>query len=119
MTTLNPNDGHLVVINTFTVDPVRADELLQVLEDATERGMRKRSGFISANFHVSLDKKHIANYAQWRSKPDFDAMLREPAAQEHMKKAAEIAESFEAICYELWASHSTVGFFTKSWSAEA
>jgi hypothetical protein len=31
MTTLDPADGYLVLINTFTVEPSRADELLAVL----------------------------------------------------------------------------------------
>lgn len=106
MTILDPNDGYVTLINTFTVDPAKTEELLEILSDATERGMRQRPGFISANLHVSLDKRHIANYAQWRSKADNDAMMRDPEAQTHMRKAAEIAESFDPIYYELRESHS-------------
>ena len=106
MTTLDPKDGYFVLINTFTVDPAKADELLKVLSEATEHGMRQRPGFISANLHVSLDRKHVTNYAQWRSKADNDAMMQDPAASSHMKKAAEIAESFDPIYYELRESHS-------------
>lgn len=106
MTTLDPNDGHITLINTFTVDPAKADELLKILSEATEHGMRQRPGFISANLHVSLDRKHVANYAQWRSKADNDAMMNDPDAQTHMRKAAEIAESFDPIYYELVESHS-------------
>ena len=40
MTTLDPNDGHITLINTFTVDPAKADELLKILSEATEHGMR-------------------------------------------------------------------------------
>lgn len=106
MTTLDPQAGHVVLINTFTVDPARAEELLQVLSEATEHGMRQRPGFISANLHVSMDKKHIANYAQWRSQADIDAMMKDPAAQVHMRKAAEIAVSFDPIYYQLRESHA-------------
>lgn len=106
MTTLDPNDGHITLINTFTVDPAKADELLKILSEATEHGMRQRPGFISANLHVSLDRKHVANYAQWRSKADNDAMMNDPDAQTHMRKAAEIAESFDPIYYELLESIS-------------
>ena len=60
MVTLDPNAGYLVLINTFEVQPERADELLEVLSEATEHGMRQRPGFISANLHVSLDRKHVA-----------------------------------------------------------
>ena len=67
MTTLNANDGYVVLINTFTVDPNRAEELLKILSDATKDVMRKRPGFVSANLHMSNDRKHVANYAQWQN----------------------------------------------------
>ena len=101
MTILDPNDGHLTLINTFTVDPDKADALLKILSDATEQGMRHRPGFISANLHVSLDKRHVANYVQWRSQADNEAMMKDPAAQAHMREAAAAATSFEPIYYEL------------------
>jgi quinol monooxygenase YgiN len=49
MTTLDPNDGYVVLINTFKVEPDRAEELLGALSRATEHGMRQRPGFVSAN----------------------------------------------------------------------
>ena len=104
--TFDPNDGYVVLINTFTVDPAKAEELLNVLSDATEKGMRQRPGFVSANLHMSRDKTHVANYAQWRRQADLDAMMNDPDAHLHMRKAAEIADSFDPICYELRDSHS-------------
>ena len=106
MTTLDPHAGHVVLINTFTVDPSKAEELLRVLSDATEHGMRQRPGFVSANLHVSQDRTRIANYAQWRSHADIDAMMKDPAARTHMRKAADIAEGFDPIYYELRESHA-------------
>ena len=106
MTTLEPADGYVVLINTFTVDPARAEELLQVLSEATENGMRRCPGFISANLHVSRDGRHVANYAQWRSQADIDAMMATPEPRVHMRKAAEIATSFEPIYYDLKESHT-------------
>lgn len=106
MTTLDPNDAYVTLINTFTVDPAKADELLAILSEATGHGMRQRPGFVSANLHVSLDGRHVANYAQWRSQADIDAMMDDPKAQEHMRKAAKVAMSFDPIYYELRESHS-------------
>jgi quinol monooxygenase YgiN len=105
MTTLDPADGYLVLINTFTVEPSRADELLAVLSRATEEIMRQRPGFVSANLHVSRDRRHVANYAQRRSQEDLDAMMADPVAQVHMREAAAIAEGFDPIYYELRESH--------------
>jgi quinol monooxygenase YgiN len=99
MTTLDRDTQDLVLINTFTVDPTRADALLQVLSEATEQVMRHMPGFISAKLHVSADKHHVANYARWRSMEDVQAMMTKPEAQGHMKIAAGLAESFEPIFY--------------------
>ena len=106
MVTLCPNDGYVVLINTFTVEPDRAEELLQALSRATENGMRRRHGFVSANLHLSQDRRHVANYAQWRTQADLDAMMSDPAARVHMKEVATIATSFNPIYYALRASHA-------------
>lgn len=103
MTTLDPADGYVVLINTFTVDPARAEELLGVLSRATE-GLRHRPGFVSANFHVSRDGRHVANYAQWRSQEDLDAMLADEAAGVHLREAAALVESYDPILYDLRAT---------------
>lgn len=105
MTTLNTNDGNLTLINTFTVDPARAEELIDLLSRATQETMRRLPGFVSANLHLALDRKHVANYAQWRSREDFDAMLKNPAAQVHMREALEVADSYDPILYELREVH--------------
>lgn len=106
MTTLDPAARHLVLINTFTVDPSRAEELLAVLSRATGDEMRRMPGFVSANLHISQDRCHVANYAQWRSQEDLDAMRSNPSARVQMREAASIATSFTPICYELRETHA-------------
>ena len=104
-TTLDPRAKHVVLINTFLVEPSRAEELLTILSRATVDGMQNLPGFVSANLHMSKDKTHVANYAQWRSQADLDAMMQNPAAKPHMQEAAEVATSFEPIVYELREAH--------------
>lgn len=106
MINLDPAAGHLTLINTFEVDPARADELLAVLSTATSEKMRFLPGFVSANLHLSRDKRHVANYAQWRSQADMDAMLANPEAQTHMREAAAIAISFSPLVYDLRETHA-------------
>jgi len=101
VTILDPKAPYITLINTFTVDPSRADELLELLAKATAERMRDLPGFISANLHMSLDRRRVANYAQWRSREDFDAMQRDAEAQVHMREATGIAESFDPVLYEL------------------
>ena len=106
MTQLDPQNDIMTLINTFTVDPKRAEELLTSLSQATEEILRPMPGFISANLHISDDRRHVANYAQWRSRTDYQAVFEDEAATTHMQQAADIAESFEPIIYQLRDSQS-------------
>ena len=65
MTTLDPAAGYVVLINTFTVDPSRAEALLAALSHSTETVMRRRPGFVSANLHVSPDMRSGAAKGTW------------------------------------------------------
>ncbi len=105
MPTLDPKRDYVVLINTFTVDPERADELLENLSRATRDGMRQRPGFVSANLHISRDRQHVANYVQWESQEAIDAMMGDPQAQEHMRNAAALATAFDPVYYSLLESH--------------
>jgi heme-degrading monooxygenase HmoA len=93
------------LINVFTVAPERQAELVRLLEEATEQVMRHLPGFISANLHRGLDGTRVANYAQWASREHFEAMLRNPRAQEHMRAAAAMVEKFEQHLYEVASTH--------------
>src|ERR1700687_5931394 len=88
------------LINVFSVAPDRQRELATLLIEATEQTMRHQPGFISANIHTSLDGRHVVNYAQWRSRDAFEAMLRSPDARPHMTRAAALA-SFDPILCEV------------------
>jgi antibiotic biosynthesis monooxygenase (ABM) superfamily enzyme len=78
------------LINVFTVKPEDQQKLVELLVEATQKTMRHIPGFISATIHKSADGTRVANYAQWRRPEDFEAMLRDPRAAEHMKPIQEI-----------------------------
>ena len=101
MVTIAKDKGVVTLINVFTVAPEDQQRLVDVLVDATQTVMRKQPGFISANIHRSSDGTRVTNYAQWRSKEAFEAMLRDREAAEHMGEAARIAERFEPHLYEV------------------
>ena len=106
MTKLDPDDGYAVLINTFEVEPDHVDELIAILQEATEGVMRNVPGFKSANLHVSDDRTRVVNYAQWESRDAFAKMKDFPGAGEHMGKAASIAMSFNPVIYSLRFSDS-------------
>ena len=105
VTTIDPRSGLCTLINVFTVEPERQEALVKLLEEATEQVMRHLPGFVSANLHRGLDGTHVANYAQWASREYFEAMLRNPRAQEHMRAAAAMAQKFEPYLYEVASTH--------------
>jgi heme-degrading monooxygenase HmoA len=101
MTTISTEWDVVTLINVFTVAPEDQQGLLDVLVEATESVMNGLPGFVSANLHASLDGTKVTNYAQWRSREDFEAMLQNPEAMVHMREAARIAERFEPHLYEV------------------
>lgn len=65
--------------------------------------MKNVPGFIPASVHRSADGVRVVNYAQWRSREDFAAMLKNPLAGEHLAAIREIA-TFDAHTYEVMES---------------
>jgi heme-degrading monooxygenase HmoA len=94
----------VALINLFTVEPDRQDHLVRLLDQATEEVMRHLPGFVSANIHRGFDGRTVANYAQWASRADFEAMLSDPVAGEHMRAITEFAEARPGL-YEVVSVH--------------
>jgi quinol monooxygenase YgiN len=98
MSTISKDRDILTLINVFTVVPEKQRELVALLVDATKQTMQHLPGFISASIHRSFDGKKVVNYAQWRSKADFEAMQKNPKAIPHMQAAAAIAQFDPILC---------------------
>jgi heme-degrading monooxygenase HmoA len=101
MVTITKDNDVVTLINVFTVAPEDQQRLVDSLIDATQKVMRKQPGFVSANIHRSLDGTRVTNYAQWRSREVFEAVLQNQEAAEHMGEAARIAQRFEPHLYEV------------------
>lgn len=92
------------LINVFSVEPARQQELVALLVRATEEVMQHLPGFISANIHASSDGERVVNYAQWDSEQSFRTMLSDPRAREHMAAATELAHA-EPRLYHVASVH--------------
>ncbi len=101
MVTISTRENVLTLINVFTVKPEHQQELLDILVDVDQKVMRSLPGYISANFHRSLDGTKVTNYTQWESVEALDAMLRNPAAMPHLQLIRQIAEKVEPARYEV------------------
>ena len=96
MVTIQKDTAILTLVNVFHVKPERQQAVADVLIEAGKT-MSQLPGFISANIHTSHDGNRVVNYAQWRSREDYEAMLNNPKAQPHMAEAAGLAESYDPI----------------------
>lgn len=94
--------GHgMVLINVFTVDPDRQEELLHALEVATSTLFTTAPGFVSANLHTSLDGHRVINYAQWADLDSYQQTMRREDVQEHLLTSAALAESYDPTLVEV------------------
>ena len=103
-TTIATGQKLVTLVNTFSVTGDNQQPLVDLLIEATEQVMRHRPGFLSANIHASLDGTRVVNYAQWRSREDFQAMLEDPTAQQHMNATKAFATA-EPHLYEVVSVH--------------
>jgi len=105
MTTISKGNSLVTLINVFTVEPAKQQQLLDLLARATETSVRHAPGFISANLHRSLDGTKVAMYAQWRSVEDYQAMRENPAPLPYLQQALDLAK-FEPGIYEVVETYS-------------
>src|SRR5262249_95225 len=101
MATIATDQDVVSLVNVFTVSPERQQRLADLLVEATMRVMNRLPGYVSANIDRSRDGTRVVNYAQWRRVEDFEAMLRDPTAREHMQSALKVATSVEPHLYEV------------------
>jgi quinol monooxygenase YgiN len=99
ITTLDPEAGYITIINTYTVAPERAEELLDLVTRGTYDTIRYLPGFVSANLHLSIDRTKLVNYVQWRSREAIAAAGADPKVMTLIRDAAQIADNFTPIQY--------------------
>jgi quinol monooxygenase YgiN len=100
MALISKENNFVTLINIFTVEPAKQQQLMDLLIRATTTTVGNVPGFISASFHRSFDGTKIAVYAQWRSKEDYQAMRRDPSASPYLEQALALA-TFEPGMYEV------------------
>ena len=101
LTTLDPSAGYITTMNTYTVARERVEEVLEYLVRSANETVRYVPGFVSMNFHVSLDRTQIVNYGQWKSREAMAAARENPKIVTLMSETAKIAGSSKPVPYEL------------------
>jgi len=109
LTTLDPAAGYVTIINTYAVAPEREEALLGMLVRSTTETLQYVPGFVSANFHVNLDRTQVVNYAQWQNREAIAAARDNPKVAALIQEATQIADSFKPVQYELRKSVAASG----------
>lgn len=107
MTTIDSSNNYCTLINVFTVAPEQSQELFDLLKAATETVINTLPGYVSANLHLSDDRKTVTNYAQWATPEDYQNALKNQDMLKHMKLAANAAIGFSPTTYTKIWTHSS------------
>ncbi|MEM7378777.1 MAG: antibiotic biosynthesis monooxygenase family protein [Pseudomonadota bacterium] len=88
-----PDDGPVVLINVFTVDPADADALVAAwAHDA--HFMKQQPGYVSTQLHEGVaGSSTFVNYAVWESVSSFRAAFTNPEFQSRIRAYPESAEA--------------------------
>ena len=92
MTTISPEEEIYTLINVFTVDPEKQQQLADTLIETTESLLKSLPGFLSASIHTSLDGTKVVNYsyAQQKNKKAFEQLISDPQVRARMGLAVQL-----------------------------
>ena len=92
-------EGNLVtVINVFETKPEQQQELINQWIRFVE-SIKEEPGLIGTALHRSTDGTRVVNYAQWRSKEDFQSFVKK--YQEQMEAHRPLAQRVDPHLYEV------------------
>lgn len=70
------NNEVVTVIFSLATEPAHQQELIDLMIDALETTTKHQPGFVSASLHKSLDGTRVFNYAQWRSRSEYETFAQ-------------------------------------------
>ncbi len=101
MSTISKDRKLQTVITTFEVNPGTCQDLLELLRSTCDDVISVQAGFISAALHVNDAQTRIANYSQWETREDFQAMLRSDEMVARNRKINAMCKNFEPVMYDV------------------
>lgn len=104
LTTISTENQVVTLINVFTVEPSNQKKVVQLLQNDIEEVIRNLPGWVSCSIHVSHDGNTVVNYAQWKTKDDWEAMIRNPEAQKRIGNIHKLA-TLDSHLYKVESVH--------------
>jgi C-6 monooxygenase len=108
----HPDAGFVAVVTIGLSRPEARDELLDLLVREVEDWVRHRPGFLSANYHTSLDGTRVLNYAQWVDEAAYRGSFRTDPGSGSLRDAIlaiDGVDSLEMVGYTLRRSVVAAG----------
>lgn len=100
MPAIAKNNDVLTVIIIFAVEPERQQELVDTIVDFLETTVKHQPGFVSSSLHKSLDGVRVMNYAQWKSREDYEAFTHNSEVRSKGAKLSEF-QMLDSHLYEV------------------
>ncbi|MBW4562895.1 MAG: antibiotic biosynthesis monooxygenase [Mojavia pulchra JT2-VF2] len=100
ITTIAVTNNVATFINIFTIEATKQQALIDHLKIHTET-IRKQPGFITANFHRSLDGTRVINYVQWTSIEASKAIHQNPDISAAFATYQDLGVSMDLRYYEV------------------
>jgi len=93
-------DGQTVIC-TFDVTPGTAQDVVDLLTSAYDEEISRSPGYLGGAVHLNDAQTRICTYSQWRTRGDYQAMLRSTAMRERNRTINALVRSFEPVMYEV------------------
>jgi quinol monooxygenase YgiN len=103
MPAIAKNNDVITVVIIFAVEPVRQQELVDIVIEFLETTVKYQPGFVSSSIHKSIDGVRVMNYAQWKTQADYQAFINNTEVQAQGKKLSNF-QLHEAHVYEVAVS---------------
>jgi quinol monooxygenase YgiN len=101
MTTISTTNPVVTLINVFSVEPANQQQVLDLLVEMNTKIYKQQPGYVSANFHKSLDGVKVVNYSQWRSLEEFNRLQSLPELVAYFRQLVPLCQ-VEPHLYEVF-----------------
>src|SRR5207237_718176 len=92
-------DGQVItLVNVFTVEPAKLQNLLELLRDGTEAFFSKMPGFVSSSVLTARDGSRAINYSQWKSADNIAAFRKDPRFAPYIQQLLALAKAEGMEC---------------------
>lgn len=105
MATISTTNNVVTTITTFTVEPHQQQRALELLIEIARQLRAVVPGFLSANFHKSVDGTRVVNYAQYSSQEAVQEVTAKILGNTEIPQLTELREiaTPDARTYEVCA----------------